>query len=159
MRPLQSYHLAWLSSHPERDILWLRAKLQEGFHVHHLDGDHYNDDPPNLLLIDGVDHLRLHGLKIDKPRCAAKRGPRGPTKKTLQKRLDALPHIEDIHEPVERILARYASVPKPTVRAVPKPTVPAANHIQCETNQSQDKYPMSVEEARNQKRAPFRFFG
>lgn len=61
---LQSYHVAWLSAHPERTADWLRDRMKDGFHVHHVDGDHDNDDPSNLVLIDGVDHMRLHGMKL-----------------------------------------------------------------------------------------------
>lgn len=56
----QSYHHAWLTAHPDRSIQWLRDRLADGFQVHHVDGDHSNDDPLNLILIEGVDHLRLH---------------------------------------------------------------------------------------------------
>jgi hypothetical protein len=61
---LESYHLAWLSVHPERSAGWLKDKLRDGFHVHHIDGDHSNDAPINLVLIDGTDHMRLHGMKL-----------------------------------------------------------------------------------------------
>lgn len=61
---MERYHLAWLSVHPERTQEWLKQKLAEGFQVHHIDGDHFNDDPHNLLLVDGVDHLRLHSGSI-----------------------------------------------------------------------------------------------
>ncbi|WP_370193269.1 MULTISPECIES: hypothetical protein [Aurantimonas] len=61
---LQFYHYMWLRAHPERDAEWLKAKLKEGFHVHHVDGNHLNSKPGNLMLIDGVDHLRLHGGQL-----------------------------------------------------------------------------------------------
>lgn len=35
-------------------------RLAEGFAVHHADGDHWNDTPSNLVLIEGTDHTRLH---------------------------------------------------------------------------------------------------
>lgn len=57
---LRSHHLAWLSVHPCRSPQWLAEKLAEGFDVHHADGDHSNDDPDNLVLIECVDHMRLH---------------------------------------------------------------------------------------------------
>ena len=60
MRKFQPYHHAWLGAHPERDEAWLRERLKDGFDVHHLDGDHENNDPLNLVLIDGADHLMLH---------------------------------------------------------------------------------------------------
>lgn len=61
-RPLQPYHYAWLSSHPERTKEWLRFMLKAGFDIHHLDGDHSNNAPNNLVLIDHIDHMRLHDL-------------------------------------------------------------------------------------------------
>lgn len=60
----QSYHLAWLSAHPERSERWLADRLKDGFDVHHLDGDHGNDDPDNLILIEAVDHQRIHGRRV-----------------------------------------------------------------------------------------------
>jgi len=32
----------------------------EGFEVHHVDGNHQNNDPGNLVLIEVADHVRLH---------------------------------------------------------------------------------------------------
>lgn len=58
---VKNYHLAWLAGHPERDLAWLRDRLADGFHVHHVDGNHCNEAPENLVLIDGADHMRLHG--------------------------------------------------------------------------------------------------
>ncbi len=57
---MESYHLAWLKHHPERTAEWLLERLEDGFDVHHLDGDHSNDDPLNLVLIEHADHFRLH---------------------------------------------------------------------------------------------------
>ncbi|MET3481518.1 hypothetical protein [Methylobacterium sp. 1973] len=61
---LSAYHHAWLSKHPERDAPWLEAKLREGFDVHHLDADHGNNDPSNLVLIETGDHMGLHGMSM-----------------------------------------------------------------------------------------------
>lgn len=61
MKPMQPYHYAWLSKHPERSEEWLRRQLRDGFDVHHLDGDHSNDAPSNLALIEHSDHMGLHG--------------------------------------------------------------------------------------------------
>jgi len=62
---LESYHHAWLSRHPERSREWLVERLAEGFHVHHADGNHGNDAPKNLILVEGLDHMMiLHGLKV-----------------------------------------------------------------------------------------------
>lgn len=62
---LKSYHLVWLSCHPERSADWLKQRLADGFHVHHADGDHGNDAPENLILIEGLDHMLIvHGHKV-----------------------------------------------------------------------------------------------
>lgn len=80
MRPLQSYHRVWLSSHPDRGEAWLRDMLVEGFDVHHMDGNHANDDPTNLVLIEHADHMRLHGMTgTGRLRTVAQRGPRPST--------------------------------------------------------------------------------
>lgn len=63
---LQSYHYAWLSIHQDRTEDWLRDKMAEGFDIHHVDGDHYNDAPSNLILIDALDHMRLHGANLNR---------------------------------------------------------------------------------------------
>jgi hypothetical protein len=59
---MKKSRLIWLSAHPGRDRDWLEAKRDEGFEVHHLDGNRNNNDPTNLILIDGEDHRRLHGI-------------------------------------------------------------------------------------------------
>jgi hypothetical protein len=58
---LKPYHVAWLSVHPDRSEEWLETRLSEGFDIHHLDGDHGNNDPTNLVLIEHGDHMMLHG--------------------------------------------------------------------------------------------------
>jgi hypothetical protein len=58
---LRSYHLVWLASHPDRTEAWLRERLRDNFHVHHKDGNHKNDSADNLILLEGTDHMRLHG--------------------------------------------------------------------------------------------------
>lgn len=63
-RQLRPYHHAWLSVHPDRDEVWLKEKLCEGFDIHHVDGDHDNNEPSNLMLVEHVDHLRLHGMPL-----------------------------------------------------------------------------------------------
>jgi hypothetical protein len=59
---LRDHHKAWLAAHPDRSADWLKRMLVEGFQVHHIDGDHDNNHPSNLALIEGNDHMRLHGL-------------------------------------------------------------------------------------------------
>jgi len=58
---MQIYHIVWLTSHPHRSEEWLQNKLKEGFDIHHIDGNHCNNDPNNLVLIECSDHMRLHG--------------------------------------------------------------------------------------------------
>lgn len=66
-RPLEPYHYSWLRNHPSRTEEWLRERLADGFHIHHLDGNHSNDGASNLVLMDGQDHLALHGMDMRKP--------------------------------------------------------------------------------------------
>lgn len=79
------HHEAWLSAHPERSSEWLNARILDGFDVHHLDGDHSNNDPLNLVLIDHVDHMRLHGMTSGSYRLRALSGVgvSGPRPQTL----------------------------------------------------------------------------
>lgn len=57
---LSPIHKAWLSGHPNRTAEWLKAIISHGFHVHHVDGDRENNNPQNLVLIEKVDHMKLH---------------------------------------------------------------------------------------------------
>jgi len=60
----EAYHRVWLACHPEKDEAWLRARLREGFQVHHVDGEHGNDAAGNLMLVYWKDHFRYHnGLR------------------------------------------------------------------------------------------------
>lgn len=59
---MKPHHEAWLTAHPERTADWLREKIREGFDVHHMDGNRDNNEPGNLVLIDHIDHMRLHGM-------------------------------------------------------------------------------------------------
>lgn len=54
------HHKSWLLDHPDRTEEWFESRIKDGFDVHHVDGNHYNNDPANLILIEGADHLRLH---------------------------------------------------------------------------------------------------
>jgi hypothetical protein len=61
---MESYHYAWLSEHPERTEGWLQDRLKDGFAIHHMDGNHSNDEPRNLVLIESGDHMMIHnGVK------------------------------------------------------------------------------------------------
>lgn len=55
------HHRRWLEAHPNRDLVWLRFMTRQGFDVHHIDGDHSNNTPENLALVEHDDHMRLHG--------------------------------------------------------------------------------------------------
>jgi hypothetical protein len=60
MKELQPYHYVWLE-HREKSVEWLRERMAEGFHIHHIDGDHNNNDKSNLALVYGKDHIeKLH---------------------------------------------------------------------------------------------------
>lgn len=60
---LSKHHRIWLDAHPDREDYWLCWMLREGFQIHHIDGDHGNNDPGNLVLIESGDHKFLHGKK------------------------------------------------------------------------------------------------
>jgi hypothetical protein len=87
---MESHHLAWLSTRVHRTIDWLKEKLAEGFDVHHLDGNHSNNEPSNLVLIECSDHMRLHGGRICRLNGKGERGKSGPRRETLLKRLQEL---------------------------------------------------------------------
>lgn len=59
---LLPHQQAWLNAHPDRTEEWLRQMIREGFNVHHGDGVHSNNHSDNLFLIEGSDHMRLHGI-------------------------------------------------------------------------------------------------
>ena len=82
-RSLEPYHVIWLSVHPQRSENWLRDKLSDGFDIHHVDGDHSNNDPNNLVLIEHRDHFMLHG---GRPKFVRSAKP-GPRKRAPNKRL------------------------------------------------------------------------
>ena len=52
--------------------------LYVGFDVPHMDGNHTNNNPSNLVLIEHGDHMMLHGKKRRLGRVDPKRGKRGP---------------------------------------------------------------------------------
>ena len=59
---MEQYHHAWLTANKHRSKQWLQERLEDGFDIHHIDGNHENNDPLNLLLLECADHSRLHGL-------------------------------------------------------------------------------------------------
>lgn len=61
---IRDYHLIWLEYHPNRTMEWLQERLEDGFDVHHMDGDHGNNDWRNLALVEASDHMRLHGYGL-----------------------------------------------------------------------------------------------
>jgi len=63
---MNRHQRAWLKANPHRAASWLREKLADGFDIHHLDGNHDNNDPLNLLLVEVVDHMRLHDLPLER---------------------------------------------------------------------------------------------
>ena len=65
---MDSHHEAWLAAHPGRSREWLVERLRDGFDIHHIDGNHGNNDARNLVLIECSDHLMLHngGTRVDR---------------------------------------------------------------------------------------------
>ena len=57
---LKKSHKAWLKAHPQRSEAWLKERLADGFHIHHMDGNHFNNVPNNLVLMEKQDHQMLH---------------------------------------------------------------------------------------------------
>lgn len=57
---LKEYHRVWLASRPHRSEEWLLSRMKDGFDIHHLDGNHENNDSQNLCLIEHTDHMMLH---------------------------------------------------------------------------------------------------
>jgi hypothetical protein len=107
----EPYHYAWLLAHPERSEEWLAGILAQGFHIHHMDGNHQNDDPQNLVLIESGDHMMIHnGIArlLWKPKLVRKQKEKKPTRKSLQK---AIAQLEVRLEEVKKQQKTEASVP------------------------------------------------
>lgn len=92
MKPLRVHHLAWLEVHPDRTEQWLRDVLKDGFDVHHIDGDHANNAPSNLVLIEHLDHMGLHGMKHWRGRLNGRGASKGIAKprRLTQERVDKI---------------------------------------------------------------------
>jgi hypothetical protein len=101
----RDYHKAWLSAHPERSEQWLKDHLADGFDVHHIDSDHENNDPENLVLIEHVDHMKFHGLPMrrNKPKVPKPPKERKPPKPSRKK-------IEAMNEEIEWMRRRLGLV-------------------------------------------------
>lgn len=82
---LQTYHYVWLQKHPDRTEAWLRERLKDGFHIHHVDNNHGNDDPDNIVMIEGRDHMILHGRPMFLKR--AKASPERKAQRDLFRKL------------------------------------------------------------------------
>ena len=74
MKRLSRHHEEWLKAHPYVDQDWLARAIDDGFHIHHVDGNRLNNTADNLLLIFGPDHSRLHRLERRAAKIAAKLG-------------------------------------------------------------------------------------
>lgn len=74
---MAKHHEIWLEAHPDRTADWLSDRLEDGFELHHVDGDRNNNAPDNLVLIEWRDHRRLH--RMPEGRVYGKRGPHRAT--------------------------------------------------------------------------------
>lgn len=61
---LAAHQKAWLEHHPDRTAEWLKQRLRDGFHVHHIDGNAGNNESRNLALVEGKDHMHLHFVGV-----------------------------------------------------------------------------------------------
>lgn len=77
---MEIYHEVWLLKNQHRSREWLKEKLKDGFDIHHMDGDHSNNDADNLVLIEHADHMMLHGMTVGLGRLSRS----GTKKKTIE---------------------------------------------------------------------------
>ncbi len=96
--------------------IWKKAHgdIPDGYHIHHIDGDAFNNDLSNLQAIDPVEHLKLHGRNLSEERRDAMR--RNLDEKARPKAIEwhgseqgkewhkkhYLEHAEKLHARVER---------------------------------------------------------
>ena len=92
---------AWLEAHPERSSVWLDERIKDGFDVHHLDGDHDNDHPLNLVLIECGDHMMLHNGKKRFSRVVGKNRGGGRPKRRMW--LGGDEHLRKMRETIRMI--------------------------------------------------------
>ena len=64
---MKEHHKAYLSKQNMTEAFFKEA-LYNGFDIHHIDGDHDNNEPDNLIMIYSSDHMLLHGVKKFKGR-------------------------------------------------------------------------------------------
>lgn len=86
---LLEHHRVWLEVHAYRDEKWLRERFKDGFDVHHVDGNHDNNSPDNLVLIEHSDHMWLHFMGRKLYRVRSGQRPRKPKVYT-----EAVPTVE-----------------------------------------------------------------
>ncbi len=55
-----TYHKIWMEKHGV-SAEWMEQALRNGFDIHHVDGDHTNNEPGNLVMIYHGDHFQFHG--------------------------------------------------------------------------------------------------
>lgn len=104
----QSYHLAWLVEHPDRTREWLKRMMLEGFDVHHVDGDHTNNEPGNLVLMEAADHMRLHGMGL-RTGIVAWRKRAGFRNRDRRRNTEAMPIAQHVIGLDEESVAAYRS--------------------------------------------------
>jgi hypothetical protein len=73
---MNAHQEAWLKAHSWRSRQWLADKLADGFHIHHVDGNHSNNEPANLILIEATDHFALHSGRLSAGILAWRKRPR-----------------------------------------------------------------------------------
>jgi hypothetical protein len=76
---MKEYHRVWLEHNPHRTEDWLKDKLRDGFTIHHIDGNHDNNSPNNLVLVTWADHTMIHNGKKRMIQTGRRIGPRKPT--------------------------------------------------------------------------------
>ena len=126
---LKNYHYVWLSAHPERTEEWLAGIIAQGFNIHHMDGDHDNNDPKNLVLIEAGDHMMIHNgvaRMLWKPNVYRNRKPKKSKKKEVIKtvaRIQARPSRPRQHVTVvsEEVKVSKDVIPQIKVRGI-RPT-------------------------------------
>lgn len=113
---MEAHHEAWLAFHTDRTAQWLADRLADGFDVHHLDGDHANNDPMNLVLIEAADHMRLHGLIAPVVRRVIGKGG-GRPKGSLSPHTEGCYRLRAQGQDWEQIAAQFGLTPRSAMQA------------------------------------------